>query len=246
MKNKRLLKKISGIDTVLICSGLVGIAIMMFMWQADEYFAKQLTREDGLIENLSALFFLLGFMICVYYMVKIKSLKSKSFLVLWALLCFFFLGEETSWFQRILQFSTPEAIKNINAQEEFNFHNLKWIQGGEWDDAIEQKQYLNYKLLLSGQNMFRIGFFTYFFCFPLLGLSVKLRGMFESLNFPLPRSLLVISIWVTILLSFFLAMSSSKITGKALAETREMTYALFIFLYLLTHAKGVIHYKELK
>ena len=36
-------------------------------------------------------------------------------------------GEEISWGQRILGIATPESLKAVNVQEEFNFHNIDGI-----------------------------------------------------------------------------------------------------------------------
>ena len=45
------------------------------------------------------------------------------FLLLIALALFALGGEEISWGQRLLGFQTPQAIKEINTQDEFTFHN---------------------------------------------------------------------------------------------------------------------------
>lgn len=54
---------------------------------------------------------------------KIIWLKRLVYLGL-ALLFFFGAGEEISWGQRILGFSTPVQLAQVNSQQEFNFHNL--------------------------------------------------------------------------------------------------------------------------
>jgi len=43
--------------------------------------------------------------------------------------CTFF-GEETSYLQHYIGFSTPEAYAVLNAQNELNIHNLNPLQGG--------------------------------------------------------------------------------------------------------------------
>lgn len=44
--------------------------------------------------------------------------------VLFMLICFVALGEETSWGQHYLRYSTPETLRDLNAQNEVNIHNL--------------------------------------------------------------------------------------------------------------------------
>lgn len=88
--------------------------------------------------------------------------KRNFFSIVWVVLLILFLGEETSWFQRIFNYSVP-SIEGMNAQEEFNFHNLDIFQGGSLLDSDA-----GWRTLLKSQNLFRLGFFGYFLFLPLL------------------------------------------------------------------------------
>ena len=86
-----------------------------------------------IISNLSGAFSLLvtsllffyGFRVARKTLDKTRVSLMKQLLYLGMALIFFFgAGEEISWGQRILGFQTPEALSEVNRQEEFNLHNL--------------------------------------------------------------------------------------------------------------------------
>lgn len=107
-------------------SVLLGIVSILFIWFGEPDNVSALTREDGVVENLSAIFYMVGLFVSFISIFKAERIL---FPILWAALCFVFLGEETSWFQRIFHYSVPE-VEQINAQNEFNLHNLDMFQGG--------------------------------------------------------------------------------------------------------------------
>jgi hypothetical protein len=93
----------------------------------DSFHAASL--EDGPIETLSAAAF---FASAVGFAVAAGDAhaprRSRVFLALAALATFFFCGEELSWGQRILGFETPDALREVNQQGEFNVHNVGRLQ----------------------------------------------------------------------------------------------------------------------
>jgi hypothetical protein len=84
-------------------------------------------REDSLLEWAQVAGFLGGF-------VGGAALAARAFrsgrvrvalaYAVFAAACFFVLGEEVSWGQRLLGFGTPESLKEINDQDEVTLHNL--------------------------------------------------------------------------------------------------------------------------
>ena len=136
---------------------LFGSVSLLFIWFGDMSIVSALTKEDGVAETLSAVFYLMGMLLAVLAIFK----NDRVFLpIVWAILCFIFLGEETSWFQRVFDYSVP-SIENINAQNEFNLHNLNVFQGGSLMDTP-----FALSNLMKSQNLFRIGFFGYFLLIP--------------------------------------------------------------------------------
>jgi hypothetical protein len=216
---------------------VLSIAAFLVVWLGDQRYMRALTEEDGIVESMSAVFYFCGLAVCIWYLLTTRG-KSKLWAVIWAFLCLIFLGEETSWFQRIIGYATPEFMESMSAQEEINIHNLRFLQGGKWTDGLSSGRF-DVKMLLGSQNLFRIGFACYFLLIPLLlywgrpkFLQVLLK---EKLSYPLPKVSFVISLWTTLSLSFFLAFHSTEPAKASIAETREMFYALFILLYLFTH-----------
>lgn len=58
-----------------------------------------------------------------------KLALSRRLALVFALLAFFVAMEEVSWGQKIMFWSTPESLQNLNIQGEANFHNIRSFQG---------------------------------------------------------------------------------------------------------------------
>jgi len=87
--------------------------------------------EDGLVEYLQALCYLAASVIgsITAYRLSKESSKINSVVVLvFSIGSMLIFAEEVSWGQRIIGFSTPEVIQQINTQKEFTAHNLFFIQ----------------------------------------------------------------------------------------------------------------------
>lgn len=131
--------------------------------------------EDYVIENLTAVLFLIasvGFFITAKKSSYLKSKNSKAayfMIIAWALLMFVFFGEEISWGQRIFDFSTPDALLSINKQQEFTVHNIEVIDnlgGGKY-------RYLSIMMILTGG------------VFPLLALTSFGKKLFQKFSYPI-------------------------------------------------------------
>jgi hypothetical protein len=109
--------------TSLFLLGIIPLLIILF---GDRDLIQSLTKEDGPAENLTALFYLVGSVLCA---ISIHKSEYKTLPILWALLCFIFLGEETSWFQRIFNYSVT-SVEAMSTQNEFNLHNLEVFHTG--------------------------------------------------------------------------------------------------------------------
>jgi hypothetical protein len=99
----------------------------LFIVNADLF--VRATYEDGPIEYLSAigLFIATGLMLLTIVFIAKSNKPYKRWLIaagLFLSVVFFVIGmEEVSWFQRVLEFETPEAFA-ANRQGEFNLHNF--------------------------------------------------------------------------------------------------------------------------
>jgi len=105
---------------------LVGFACyIIFLHINSQNVLNELCKEDGLLESLQAISYLLASLVFLYVCKK-KGFKNVWY---WGLAILFFLlaGEEISWGQRIFNLSTPELLTNINVQKELNIHNTKGL-----------------------------------------------------------------------------------------------------------------------
>ncbi len=86
--------------------------------------------EDGIVEWVSFFAWLIAAVLYTRY--GCAALRhGRGFRSFWALglvlITLVAAGEEISWGQRVLGYSTPEAIESVNLQSEMNLHNLKWL-----------------------------------------------------------------------------------------------------------------------
>jgi len=188
-------------------------------------------NELGIIETATALFYLAGFLICVHRLISDKT-TSKSLTAFWCLFCFLFLGEETSWLQHYFQFGTPEVLEKLNRQGETNIHNLKFVTTGSWHAALDRGEF-SISLLLGAQNLFRLGFFSYFIVMPLVlilvsGIGTGGLGILERFA---PKWNLVLAIIVVMAVSV-IAYTVNSDLRQSITESRELFYAFFIVFYV--------------
>jgi len=98
---------------------------------------KWFIGEDRFAENIQVILWIISFVFS--FNVARSQVRKGDYLfgALYVLLCggiFFIIGEELSWGQRILGWTTPESLKMMNKQNETNIHNIyeigetiKWI-----------------------------------------------------------------------------------------------------------------------
>lgn len=136
-------------------------------------------HEDNLFEWLTALSFLGA---SAFFTLTFLKERNLWFLAL-AFIFFFGFGEEISWGQRMLHFSTPETIYKMNVQEEFNIHNLKIFNHVD-NSGISKKgleRFFEINLLF---KLFSIGFGV---ILPLLMMFSRISQRFISyLRIPVP------------------------------------------------------------
>lgn len=108
--------------SVVLAGGTIFTAL------ADDKSYRRLIGEDGVVEWLSVLFWLIAF--CFMSLLVLRRMGQGGDrrpvypLVLMAMFFFVCAGEEASWGQRILNIQTPEMISKINVQKETNLHNM--------------------------------------------------------------------------------------------------------------------------
>jgi len=106
--------------------------------------AIALGREDGVFEWLTVVFFLTA--AAAFFFSWRES--GNAFFLLLALALFIGAAEEISWGQRLLGFATPQAVASVNAQQEFNIHNLAALNPrdmtGEYKQGVARLLTVNF------------------------------------------------------------------------------------------------------
>ena len=110
-----------------LCYILVCLHVLFFGYLivAHPRIHYSLTAEDGWVENLTAVTFLLaGIALFIAAFTKRRIFQSGAYILGGATLTLF-AGEEISWGQRIIGFDTPAFLLDWNYQGEFNLHNTR-------------------------------------------------------------------------------------------------------------------------
>jgi hypothetical protein len=115
-----------GVDPILLRIGFVVLAVMLVAHLLiDRQGALLFAEEDGPLEMTTALLYLAAAWVNVRLASRFRGIAwTRVGLLGLAALFFLVAMEEISWGQRLLGFSTPEALDTFNVQSEFNLHNL--------------------------------------------------------------------------------------------------------------------------
>jgi len=210
---------------------IIGISLFVYVMSGDPHGVRALTREDGLVENITALLYFVGAVACL---IALYRGQFRLFAAIWLFLCVLFLGEETSWFQRQLDYSVP-AVENMNTQGEFNLHNLHPWGGKEGIVAVFADEHGQFRIdirkLLDAQTFFRIGFLIYFLLIPMIVMFRPVGRLADRLSYPRIEPGFLIAIWAVVIPSFILALITGPPVKNSITEFREMFFALVICLY---------------
>lgn len=207
------------IGTMAVFIGIFATYVLLGNW-APESPILRLGYEDQPLEYLGAVFWAAASILCAYRLIKRQ--EPKLLLAMWMVLAFLFFGEEISWFQRLLGFETPDAVREVNAQNEFNLHNLEGLGVG----------------MLGIQNLFRLGFFVYFLVFPLLTLSSHVRTWAAKVGYYRPDSAFLLMVWGVIGASAILQLAVPDEARRVLVETRETFYAYSVLVYAYLYLRS--------
>lgn len=221
---------------ILTCyGGIIASYFIVFMESSD---LMQLLREDGPVENLTALAFLLAFGLftATYSFTgspadqsRPEKLRRLSYLLL-GILMLICAGEEISWGQRIFDWKTPELFGRLNAQDETNLHNLQFLHVLNADGTHRSLL----RSLLNPNRLFSIFWLVCFVCVPVMArVSARAASFLRRVGCP------ILPLWIggLFLLNytvFYVALGYLKSTGSGLGsmldELKECNYALVYVL----------------
>jgi hypothetical protein len=237
-KTFKISKEVIYLKVYIACFAVFMIFGFGIFFIFNESTINSLCREDGLYENLSAIFFLLSSIVFFITYIKTEGIelgflrtKRNVFFLFAAIIFFIGFGEEISWGQRIIGFSTPAWLKAINVQSEFNFHN---ILSGERSPLSSKKP---------GVDMFfNLFWFCYGLVLPVLNrFSNMAKRFIEKLKFPvIPLYLgcFFLIIYLTAKLIRLIYSADLVINDNSIDEVKENMYAFIFFqisIYLYVH-----------
>jgi hypothetical protein len=191
------------------------------------------------VELATALAYLTGAGLAVYAAFHSWQLR-RWFFIAWVLVCLLLFGEETSWLQSYIQYSTPDVVAGNNAQGEFNLHNLNFAQGSHEDRL---KNVDSFGALISSlcrpDRVIQYFFLAVFALYPLLNRVRKLPGFVTSQQLPCPGPRLLLSIWLPVVVTTALIFASSGDLVHALEEMREMFYAMAMAAFIFVSSRSL-------
>lgn len=136
---------------------------------------KELAVEDGLVENTSAINWLLASL--VMFMLFFK--KKNTWYLLLGIFFAVCLGEEISWGQRLFSFNVPQVVQENNYQGEFNLHNLNFFERRYGEKGA-------WGVMHDLGRIFAIFWFSYGCVLPvLLKVSTRLRLFVHKIRLPI-------------------------------------------------------------
>ena len=126
----------SGLDSKVVIFGyfFICLNVLFFAWlnSSDRYTFHTLAREDNLVENLTAIWFFLASLLFFITAGTERNVFHRTVYILGGITMLFVVGEEISWGQRIVGFSTPDFLLDLNEQREFNLHNMRGSGSRNW------------------------------------------------------------------------------------------------------------------
>lgn len=191
-----------------------------------EVFTEQYAQEDGLIENLTAIFLFGAALLVIGIIWKHKGINrfKTGCHILLVVLLLFGAGEEISWGQRIFNIESNEFFLEHNAQQETNLHNLMI------GDVKVNK--LIFGLLFSSFLM------LYFIGFPILYKTVPVfTKLCNTFGIPVPH------LWQSFVF-ISATLMTMVITSSRKWELSEMVLAFSIMLVIYNSYNTMGYRKE--
>jgi hypothetical protein len=221
-----------GVLACLVFAGVAAAPKSTYWWLAGEL---------GAIENATALAYVAGMVIAIRLALGTQGWIRVHW-CMWAVFCFLFFGEETSWMQHWLGFATPDTLRAHNAQSEFNLHNLD-VFSANTQIFTAQGVSLSWTALLNSTLLFEIGFTLYFLMLPIAMCVPAIRDLGRRFGVPQLGTRFVLMVWLPLIVNVWLTIASrGDPEVKALvAESRELYFAVAIAIFTAIARIAVRH-----
>ncbi|NQV22608.1 MAG: hypothetical protein HQ511_14440 [Rhodospirillales bacterium] len=188
----------------------------------DPHSMHQWSGEDGPIENTTAIIYAVAG--CIFFITARRagfqvsggSRWGRVFLLIWALGSFIIAGEEISWGQRIFGFETPEAVAEINQQQETTLHNLHFV-----NDIIAASPVALHALFMGLVGVL----------FPLIALWRPGREIIQRFQFPvMPAAYILLIIGAAF---YGKILRADTLYSKDPTEIREFLWAITVIAFAI-------------
>jgi len=196
-----------------------------------------LGKEDGFVENMGALCFLLSAVVFFRAFLEIRRsdmAKSKDlggwfwYLIL-ALLFVFVTGEEISWGQRLFGWGTPDWMMEQNIQEETTIHNLEIFNAHTKDHELKPF----WQSLFTMNRMFSMFWLSWCFFLPLFVKYIPLaRRVVEWFKVPVPNVFFGYLFLTTFLTAKFFVLINDP-EERVLEQTDEIKETFYAAIFLM-------------
>ena len=131
----RMPRKVMGL-VVALPFIMIAMGVVSAIFGKEAY--KLFTAEDGFAESLQVILYFLALIMALVFIRRQHRAGERLILLLYlglSVAFIFIIGEEISWGQRIVGWTTPDALADINKQGETTLHNIhlvedvfKWLQ----------------------------------------------------------------------------------------------------------------------
>lgn len=227
-------------DKFFFAAPAFGIILALFLFSSGGENTHHLWDEGHLTEIVTEFGYFAALIIFLKLAIEQNRGYLKFWFIFWMLCSLVFFGEETSWLQHYIKFQTPEALEQINTQEEFNLHNLDFLQS----HSIHENGF-SLRSIFTAQHMFQIGFLAYFLILPIICKFGFFKNIAEKLSIPLPGINVIAFIWIPVFTTIILALLSlsNPETKSAMAECREMFYGMGIGIFAISSLLTLRYHK---
>ena len=192
-------------------------------------------KESGAVENITAVLLAVAIFFVARTVLQVLAqpvVTLKTLTLVWlgifGLGCIYFLGEEISWGQHLIGWSTPESWMEVNDQGETNLHNTSgWLDqiprtvltvgivvGGLWCPLMRK---LSFKLQNSKLDEFFIRFLPGWNC--------------------ITAATCVVAIC---LLGLLYRSTESGFLGISVGEVKESLIAMFLLVYIVDFGQRLL------
>lgn len=234
----------------LLYAALLGSLVFAYAGLAfcSPLLSRALTIEDGLVESLSAVFYVAagGLMLLLYSQDRTLQPgqapggRRNGFYLLLSLLFFACCGEELSWGQRIFHVATPPYLQKVNVQHEMNLHNLAIFNGKE---NKQSSTGWVVHLLFSANGLYSLVWCCYGFGLPLLSRTNSWVAR-RAKQVRLPVFSLGLGLLFGLNFLFFKFFSALRFQGRDVTPLVELKETLVALLYLAGSLQLVAAYRR--